>query len=99
MLPHTQWRLVEVDLRSLGISLVGREGICTFTAYAGALQALGFTHIQPTQWLAEREGFEPPGLLHPSVFKTAAISQTLPPLQFLAEATGFEPVRPCDLPG
>ena len=26
--------------------------------------------------MAEREGFEPPGLLHPTVFKTAAIDRS-----------------------
>jgi hypothetical protein len=28
--------------------LVGREGICTFTAEAAVLQTVGLTHAQPT---------------------------------------------------
>ena len=35
------------------------------------------------------EGFEPPGLLHPSVFKTDALGHSA---NFSAESTGFEPV-------
>ncbi len=34
------------------------------------------------------EGFEPPGLLHPSVFKTDALGHSA---NFSTESTGFEP--------
>lgn len=42
--------------------------------------------------MEERTGFEPAELLHPSVFKTDAINQTLPPLRIkLARELGLEP--------
>ena len=41
-------------------------------------------------FLATREGFEPPELLHSSVFKTAALNRTLPPCRFVAAPARFE---------
>lgn len=45
--------------------------------------------------MEERVGFEPTELLHPSVFKTDAISRTLPPLPLksMEERAGIEPAR------
>jgi hypothetical protein len=46
----------------------------------------------------EGVGFEPTELLHPTVFKTAALSHSaIPPLIFLAEEPGLEPRQ--GLPG
>lgn len=36
------------------------------------------------------EGFEPPELLHPTVFKTAAINQTLPKIHKTKESRIFQ---------
>ena len=41
-------------------------------------------------FLATREGFEPPELLHSSVFKTATLNRTLPPCRFVAAPARFE---------
>lgn len=45
--------------------------------------------IRTPMGLEEGLGFEPKGLLHPPVFKTGAISRTLP--SFLALGAGIEP--------